>query len=234
VTLPCESVEIEITESRQPLGSLFKRLKFGARDGSHPMNVHFALGIIASVLVAISSVLYILDIFRGRTRPHPVSWAVWTLIGLLGTAGTIQGRAGPGAFVPLEYLIVCASVFVISMFPGYGKGGRRRYDVPLGIAAATTLIIWQLANWPSALAVGVAIATDASVTWMTLRDGWSNPSSESAAAWSVGAVGALIGVAATQHLTFGAIGYPAFIAFASTVTAVSLLVRSRQPRFATL
>jgi hypothetical protein len=192
------------------------------------MNPKLAVGGVAASLVAVSSVIYIIDIVRGGTRPHRVSWAVWTLIGLLGAVGTLQAGSGAGAYVPLEYLGVCACVFILSLLPRYGKQGGRAYDLPLGVGAAATLVAWKVANWPPSIAVGIAISADSCVTWMTLRDGWADPSSESLLAWWIGACGAIVGAGATQHLTFAAFAYPCYLAIASTAMAGSLLFQSRR------
>jgi hypothetical protein len=183
-------------------------------------------GGIGALMVAVSSFLYIRDIIFGSTRPHRVTWAVWCLIGVLGTGGTLAGGSGPGAYVPIVYVITAFIVLALC-FIGYSKPGGRRYDIPLGVFIAVVLIWWHLASWPAAIAVSVAIAADITVTWMTIRDTWHAPDTEDLLAWAVSSLGAIVGLFSVRQVSFSAFAYPCYLATANTCTTGTIWLGRR-------
>jgi hypothetical protein len=56
------------------------------------------LGIAGALLVAGAAITYLYDIVRGDTRPHRVSWLVWSCAGVLGFGAAHDAGAGAGAW----------------------------------------------------------------------------------------------------------------------------------------
>jgi hypothetical protein len=185
------------------------------------------LGGVGGTLAVVAGLLYILDIVRGATRPQKVTWAVWCLIGVLGTGGTFKAGSGAGSIVPLAYLMISFVVLLLCLF-GYSKPGGQPYDWILGLVVSIILICWRYGNWNAYVAVSVAVCADLSVTWLTIRDTWIDPCSESAVAWCLSSVGASFGLAAVEHISFSAVAYPAYLAMANSATAGIIVLRRRR------
>lgn len=139
-----------------------------------------------SVLAAAAVVIYVFEIVRRTTRPHRISWGVWDLIGILGVAGTFSAGAGAGGVVFAVDLVGGLAVFGLSLTRRYGKPGGSIYDLPVGVVAAILLILWRVSHWPPLVTVVSAALADALVSWLTFRDAWRLPQSESLAFWSLG------------------------------------------------
>lgn len=182
------------------------------------------------MLAACSVLVYLFEIVRRTTRPHRVSWGVWTLIGFLGVAGTFSAGAGLGVAVFAIDLAGGVVVFALSLTRSYGKPGGHSYDIPLGAAAVVILILWQVSHWPPLVAVLSAALADALVSLLTLRDAWRAPQSESTAFWSLGSCAAWLGVLVVHRVTASALIYPVYVASANTLIAGALGVRCLQRR----
>ena len=186
-------------------------------------SVSLALAAVGSVLAVVAGSFYVVDVLRGGSRPHPVSSGVWFLIGLLGVGGAIEAGAGAGAAVAVVYLGVGATIFVLSCLPHYTKPERRRYDIPLGVVVAMTLVLWRLMHFAPSLAVTVAVVADASVTLLVLRAARQQPSTESTFAWVLTFISAILGAAAVARTTYAALVYPLYLVAGNGAIAALLL-----------
>jgi len=182
------------------------------------------------ILAGISAAWYIRTIFWGTTRPHRITWGVWSLIGLLGVGSAIEGGAHAGAYVALFFLCEQIFIFLVSLTKKYGKPGGESYDYPLGLVAVVAIILWRVADLPPGFAAVVAISADAIVLWFTLRESWRQPKTESLGAWSLAGLASAFGLAASSNFSFAAIAYPAYLIFGNLSVAVSLGVRRWQHR----
>jgi len=88
------------------------------------MNIFIA--IITLCLAALSYGLYFRDVFRGHTRPHGVTWAIWAgLNGFIFVQQLVNG-AGPGAWVTGIAAIANLCIFILSF--RYGERNITRFD----------------------------------------------------------------------------------------------------------
>lgn len=169
------------------------------------------IGLIGALLFVPSTLYYLFTIVKGTTRPHPITWGVWSLIGILGVSATLEGGAGAGAYSAIAALVVQLLVFVISLNKKYGKPGREWYDFPLGAVAVIGILAWHFGNLSGAQAIIIAISADALVLWFTLRESWRDPESESFLAWASGSIAFFLGLLALESYTFEAAAYPVYL-----------------------
>jgi len=165
-----------------------------------------------------------------RSQPHPVSWVVWSLIGVLGIGASLEGGAGVGAVVPIVFLVIQVCIAALSLTRRFGKwDGVRRSDVALAAVSVVAILVWRFASLPAAVAAAIAITADVTVSWATIREAWHRLWSESTRPWSISALGATLGAAAVEGGSFAALAYPIYLALMiSTVAAVLIVRRPRR------
>jgi hypothetical protein len=189
------------------------------------------IGVVATVVAAAAALEYLRTIVRGRTRPHRVTWGVWSLIGGLGAFSALSGGAGPGAYAALVYLGLTIVVFGLSLVPRYGKsGGGAWYDWPLGAAAVAAIVLWRAGGLPVAAAGTVAWAADGLAMWPTLREAWRQPEQEASFPWLADAVASGLAVLALAHYSYAAAAYASYLFAAQTLVALTLVSRRRVSR----
>lgn len=96
------------------------------------MNIFIA--ILTLCLAFVSYGFYFRDIFRGVTRPHGVTWAVWAGLNSFIFIQQLTHGAGPGAWVTGIAAIANLCIFVLSF--KYGERNVTKFDwLCLGLVA---------------------------------------------------------------------------------------------------
>jgi len=184
------------------------------------------LGSVGALIALGASLYYIYHIIKGSTRPQRITWGVWALAALLGFATAKAGGAGPGVYVIAVYVFLTSIVFILSLFPKYGKPDREQYDFLVGFLAVSGIIAWKFFNLPLDFAAAVAVIADALALWPTLRGTWRQPDSEPIQVWAADAVAALFGVIAVTEKNFASMAFPVYLALGQTLIVIILLRRN--------
>lgn len=184
-------------------------------------------GIIGTVLALIAASAYIWSIFKGQTRPHRVTWGVWTLAGILGLWASHEGGAGIGLMVAASFVLLVTATFLISLLPKYGKPGGRKTDYLIGAIAITGLVAWQVLDFSPGIAVTIAIVADTLAMWPTLREAWLQPETEELRPWVIGAVAEIFGLAALANYSYAASAYSWYILLGNLAIILALIVQGR-------
>lgn len=190
------------------------------------------LAIVAGAIALGAFAYYLWDIIQGNTRPHRVTWGVWSLISILGVGSALQGGAGWGAAVALVYLVLQLVVFLLSLSKRYGKPGGKRYDYALAATALVVIIAWQTLGLPVVMAAAFAVLADSIGAWPTLRDAWRMPEYEPTLVWVADFVAASLALGALGSYSFTAAAYPGYLAAANGLIAGALVLRWWQGRLA--
>jgi hypothetical protein len=136
--------------------------------------------VLLSALISIAgSFTYIRDTIRGVTQPNRVSWGMWALAPLIGTAAAVSAGADLWAtsriflagFVPLI-------VFAVSFINSKSYWKLTVFDLLCGACSAVALAAWLYADSPE-LAVLLAATGDGLAALPTLRKAWVYPETES-------------------------------------------------------
>ena len=179
------------------------------------------LVIIAAVASLIAAFVYIRSMFVGGTKPNRVSWLMWAIAPLIGTAAALSNGVG-WAVLPVfmagfsPFLIFTASFFAKK---AYWK--LSTFDYVCGALSAFALIMWWLTNNPNT-AIVFAIASDALASIPTLRKAWTNPETESVWPFLVGTFGAASSLAVATLWTFSEYAFPSYLIIVNIMVLLAL------------
>jgi uncharacterized membrane protein HdeD (DUF308 family) len=104
------------------------------------------LGVAAGLTFIIADVPYIRDIFRGKTKPHRVSWAVYVLLNAINFANQYASGAGNSLWLFFCGTLITSFVFVLSL--KYGVGGREKTDWVVIFGVLIGLLGWIVFSTP--------------------------------------------------------------------------------------
>jgi len=137
--------------------------------------VKVALAIIAALLAIAGNLPYLWDIFKGRVKPHPYTWFVWTLVSGIVFFGQLAKGAGVGALPTAASEIFTLIIFLFSL--KYGFKDITKTDTAFLVLALVGIVLWILTGDPT-LSVIIAVGIDLIAFVPTLRKTWQHPSTE--------------------------------------------------------
>ncbi len=135
------------------------------------------LATVAVLLAIAGNVPYLRDVLLRKTRPHPFTWLVWSIVSAVSFGGQVAKGAGVGA-IPTGF----AEMFTIVIFffsLRYGFRDIARRDVVFLVAALVGLIPWILTKDPT-ISVVTVVSIDSIAFVPTLGKAWQKPETETA------------------------------------------------------
>lgn len=139
------------------------------------MDPKIVFAILAALLAVAGNLPYLWDIVKGRVRPHPYTWLVWSLVSCIIFFGQLAKGAGIGALPTFAAEIFTIIIFLFSL--KYGFKNIARIDTVFLAIALLGLIPWLLTKDPT-LSVIIAVGIDLIAFVPTLRKTWHEPRTE--------------------------------------------------------
>lgn len=136
--------------------------------------------VIVSVIISLStSITYIRGTLTGKTKPNRISWSMWALAPLVGTAAALSAHADPWAttriflagFVPLI-------IFIFSFVNKQSYWKLSTFDIICGICSLIALFVWLVVHSPT-IAILIAALGDCFAALPTIVKAWKYPETES-------------------------------------------------------
>lgn len=135
---------------------------------------------------------YVRDTVRGKTKPNRVSWVMWSVAPLVGTAAALSAGADLWAtsriflagFLPL--LVLSAS-----FLNPQSHWKLTPSDLLCGLCSLLAFLVWMLVDTPR-LAVLLAAAGDGFASLPTLRKAWYYPETETGVTYITSFVSVLL------------------------------------------
>jgi hypothetical protein len=156
---------------------------------------------IATTIGLSSSIPYLIDTIKGRTKPHAYTWLIWTITQGIAAVGVLQGGGGWSGIGMSIGAGMLAITFLLSL--RLGTRFITAFDTVLLCGAIAGLVTWYVtAN--TLYAVLIATAVDFLGYLPTLIKVYKHPGSETASTWGLWVVAtalALIGLQEYNLLT---------------------------------
>ncbi len=153
--------------------------------------VHW-LVIVSIIISLVGSISYIRDTIKGITKPNRVSWSMWAIAPLIGTAAALSAKADPWAttriflagFMPLI-------IFIASFFNKQSYWKISAFDITCGAFSLGALIVWLFVHQP-VYAILLAAIGDGFAALPTIRKAWLYPETESGLVFAMSLLAVLL------------------------------------------
>ncbi len=188
------------------------------------MSIYRILGILSAIVFAIAYIPYIVSIGKGRTKPHPFSWLLWSLIGVI--SAYFYVRVGAVETLPFAFAgAVLPFIVAVISFRNW-EGGFSNFDY-LCLALSASAIIAYILFHSAAISLTLSLCADSIAFLPTMRKTFFSPSSESIGSWGLFLLSyALSLLAAIPRFSYGVVIFPAYLTFCGIVMCL-LILRGR-------
>ena len=142
------------------------------------MNFSHALVILSAVISIAGSYAYIRDTLAGKTKPNRISWSMWALAPLIGTAAALYAHADIWATVRIFLAgFLPLIVFIASFINRQSFWKLTPFDFLCGACSVLALIVWGLIDSPQ-YAILLAAVGDGFASIPTIVKAWKFPETE--------------------------------------------------------
>lgn len=182
------------------------------------------LGIITVAMAIIGYIPYLRDTFKGKTKPHVISWFLWTLVSFLAFALQWSKGAGSGSYANFTMGLICLVLFLYSF--KNGKKDVKPVDIISFILAIIAIVLWLIVHQPVWSIILVVIIDALSFT-PTFIKSWSKPWGETLFTWVLSIVRQGLIMLSLQSINLVTILFPLY-AFIANILFCTLLITRRK------
>lgn len=141
------------------------------------------LVVISALISVMGAYAYIRDTVAGRTKPNRVSWSMWALAPLIGTAAAIASNADLWAVVRIFLAGFLPLLVLIATFCNPQSYWRlTAFDITCGVFSLIALAVWGAADSPRT-AILLAALADGFACIPTIIKAWKYPETETGVAY---------------------------------------------------
>lgn len=165
---------------------------------------------------------YLTDTLKGRNQPNLVSWALWSIAPLIGSAAAFSSGVTWAALPTFMSGFAPSLVVIAALITKHGKWKLRRFDYLCGLFSILALLLWGITNNPL-IAIAFAIISDGLAAIPTIRKGWTHPESESLNVYVADFFANGTAFFAMTGLTFSQAAFPIYIIFVDLSMFIGLM-----------
>jgi len=134
-----------------------------------------SLVIIASLLALVGNIPYLIDVVKGKVKPHPYTWFIWTIVSCVVFFGQVAKGAGVGAIPTAVSEVFTLIIFLFSIKYGFKNPPKRdKYFLAIALLG---LIPWFLLKDPT-ISVIIVVSIDVIAFIPTLYKTYRHPKTE--------------------------------------------------------
>ena len=185
------------------------------------------LGAIAVILAIAQAIPYIIDIFKGKTKPHLYTYLIWSIVTALAFLGQFAAGGGPGSWTTGIMAVITIGVLLLCF--KYGTADITLLDGVFLIGAIIAIIPWWLTKDPT-LSVILATLIDVLAFLPTIRKTYRDPSTETLISYISNLLRHPISIFALTIYSLTTVIYPAALFVMNAVLVLVIVVRRRQVR----
>lgn len=189
------------------------------------MDIKVAINVFIFALTIVGYTPYIIDIFKGKTKPHALTWFTVSTTAFIAYALQVEGGAGVGAWSMLFVSVLCVLIFLLSL--KYGTRDIKKVDIFFLFVSLAALYLWLKIEQP---VLSILLITTAEVLayFPTIRKSWNDPHSETLVFYEISTIRHSLVLLAVEKLNLLTALYPA--AWALTNLTISLILINRRKR----
>jgi hypothetical protein len=183
------------------------------------------VGVLSGVLTLVGFVPYIRNILLKKTRPHRVTWLIYSILDVSAVIAQISAGATWSLLLTIAAAVGCITIFLLSIKHGHGSIGKA--DVFSFILAVVALTL-SLAIDNPLLALIVILVANIAGAWLTVRKSYINPTSETKITWLLSSISSFLGLVAAHSWQLTILLFPAYLLVSNATVFVAILLGERR------
>lgn len=172
-----------------------------------------------------STLPYIIDVVKHKTRPNIITWIIWTALIGIGVAALFTNKDYNAAWLLVGDAIATFAVVVVGI--RYGTAELGKFDIVFLIGAIVGLILWLVFNSPL-IAIIATIIIDLLGTIPTVRHSYLHPEEETYITFALGIIATIFTLLSLTIYAFSAWVYPVYLLFSDTLLFLTIFYGQRQ------
>jgi hypothetical protein len=182
--------------------------------------------ILGSVVNLIGTSYYIWNTIKGETRPNRMTWLMWSIAPLIGTAAALASGVTWATLPVFMAGFMPLLVFIASFVNKNSYWKLERFDYVCGVFSVLALVLWYLTRNP-AVAIIFAIASDLTAGVPTLIKCWKYPETETASGFTASLFNNLMSFFVITNWNFASIAFPLYLVLINTALAIPVVRKKR-------
>lgn len=182
------------------------------------------LTITGVVLSIVAPFPYIRDILRHKTKPHPITWLIWTL--LAGSAALVQWISGGGLASLVLAFTALMNVVILVLSVRQTAFKASSFDKIILVLAISSLLAGRLTGSPDLTAVLLTFTMFMGYI-PTFRKSIATPQHETISLYVLSGIKQLVGIIALSAYNIATLLFPAVLVLANFGLVVLLITRRR-------
>jgi hypothetical protein len=191
------------------------------------MDWRTAIGLLAAVITVGSIIPYILDIFRGSTKPNIVTWFLWTLNGSILSYAQFTAGASWTLGVLLASTSTTAIVTVLAI--RYGQARYGWIDGVCLLIAIGAIALWQITGNPLTAMVSCVVAEIFAAS-PTVVKAYRDPNSETPSTYWLTAIATALSIFASTKFDLANLLFPSYSILINSLIGGLAMRQVRDPR----
>ena len=168
------------------------------------------LPILGAIISLFGIYFYAKETIKGNTKPNRVTWLMWSIAPLIGSAAAFSQGIG-WATLPVFMAGFGPLVVLLASFVNKNSYWElTKFDYLCGLFSILALVLWAVTR-DANVAILFAIMSDASAAIPTLIKGWREPETESVEAYSTGLISAITSFGAMRSFMFAELAFPLYL-----------------------
>lgn len=189
------------------------------------LDLKATLGFIAGVIAFVAYIVYVVSIFRGKTKPNRATWWIWAFMGLVLALSYKFSGAENTLWVPYVEFVGPFIIAILSV--KYGEGGlKNKTDLLCMFGAIISIILWIIFDNP-VIALVTNLAVDSFAVIPTIRKSYLRPEGEDFWAWFGTGLADSLNMFAVEKFTFAILIYPIYMLLSDLIIILILLFRKK-------
>ncbi|MFA6076942.1 MAG: hypothetical protein WC735_02600 [Candidatus Paceibacterota bacterium] len=189
------------------------------------LDVKVVLGIIAGIIAFLAYVVYVISIFRGKSKPNRATWWIWAFMGLVLALSYHFSGAENTIWVPYVEFFGPLTIAILSL--KYGEGGLNdKTDLICLGGAILSIILWIIFNNP-VVALVTNLAIDSFAIVPTIKKSYLRPEGEDFWAWFGTGLADSLNMFAVERFTFAILIYPIYMLISDLIIIFILLLKKK-------
>lgn len=183
-------------------------------------NYKVFLWLLSVLIVIISNIIYFISIFKWQTKPHTLSFFIWTLSLAIVYLWQVYDNSWAWSYLTLAFTILCFIIFILSF--KYWIRNITLWNKLSILWIIIAIIIWWLTNSPL-ISIIILVIIDWIWYLPTIQKLKTMPYSENLISWWLGAISFVISIFAIDNFSIITVIYPFVMAILNTITIVASL-----------